>query len=572
MRRNKLVKLLASVLVTSMILAGCGKENGPQADQAAPAAEDAGSTVENTDSESGESQDLYTEPGTYPIVTEPITMSVFASQAVNIIDFNTNEFTAFMEELTGIDLEFETAPQDAAKEKVNLIMTSGDMPDIFLVGNSGAVPDETRFGVEEGSLIDLTDLIETQMPNFKKILDETPGLRGQITATDGKIYSLPFYNEAYHVTLSQKMWVNTKLLEELGEELPKTTEDLYRICKAYKEKNPDGIPVCGGTFWNGDPTAFLCNPFLYHPGTGSPHGMVVSDGTVSTIANTEEYREALRFMNQLYEEGLLYEGSFTMDGTQAKALMASDGEPVLFMAGAAITSFIDSAANPELYSHYYMLEPLTGPDGENNATYVPTTAAPAFAITTSCEYPEAAARMVDYLYTLEGSLNAKSGVKGAESWDDPEEGQVGLDGNPALYQVFRPYSLEPQNVTWQDAGVAYASSVFRFGEATDPDLDMYAPEGLELLLYRGTHDLYEPHKPTKVETLPGALKLTLDESTSIQTKSVEVQNYYTQSKVQFITGALDLDADWETYTKGLEDMGMNDLLTVYQAAYDRQYK
>lgn len=46
-------------------------------------------------------------------------------------------------------------------------MTGGDVPDVFLVGNSNTVPDENRFGIEEGSLIDLTDLIETQMPVFK---------------------------------------------------------------------------------------------------------------------------------------------------------------------------------------------------------------------------------------------------------------------------------------------------------------------------------------------------------------------------------------------------------------------
>lgn len=553
MKKN-LAKVVALLSAASMLLVGCGE------------------TAEETPMSTETAENLYTEVGTYPVVNEPIKMNVFASQAVNIIDFNTNEFTKYMEDLAGIDLEFQTAPQDAAKEKVNLIMTGGDMPDIFLVGNSGAVPDETRFGVEEGNLIDLTELIETQMPNFKKILDETPGLRGQITATDGKIYSLPFYNEAYHVTMSQKMWVNTKLLEEMNEEVPKTTEEFYNLCVKYKEMYPNGIPVCGGTFWNGDPTAFLINPFTYHPGTGSAHGMIVEDGKVSTMANSEEYREGLRFMNKLYEEGLLYEGCFTMDATQAKALVASEGEPILFMAGAASTSFVDSAANPELYSHYYPLEPLTGPEGENNTTYIPTSAAPAFAITTACQYPEAAARMVDYLYSMEGAMNAKSGVKGEGNWDDPEEGMVGLDGKPALYQVFRPYSLEPQNETWQDAGVAYASAEYRFGEATDPNLDIFAPEGLELLLYESTKDLYEPHKSTTVESLPYNLKYTAEEATSIQTKSVEVQNYYNQSKVQFITGALNLDKDWDTYVKGLEDMGMNDLIEVNQTAYDRQYK
>ena len=111
--KNKFIKVTALLLAASMLLAGCSSK--APAETTAPAATE-GVT------------DLYTEVGTYPIVNEPITMSVFASQAVNIIDFNTNAFTKYMEELTGIDLEFETAPQDAAKEKVNLIMTGGDMP------------------------------------------------------------------------------------------------------------------------------------------------------------------------------------------------------------------------------------------------------------------------------------------------------------------------------------------------------------------------------------------------------------------------------------------------------------
>lgn len=555
MKMKKLVMGTAGALAAVMCLAACGQKTEPPAPQpdAAP-------------------ESLYTEVGEYPIVNEPISISVFAPQAVNIVDFESNEFTKFLEEKTGISLDFEVAPTDSAKEKVNLIMTGGDMPDIFLVGNSGAVPEEARFGVEEGMLIDLTDLIETQMPNFKAVLDEKPDLRGQITATDGKIYSLPFYNEAYHVTLSQKMWVNTELLAAMDEEVPTTTEDFYRIAKKYKEQNPTGVPICGGTFWNGDPTPFLTGAFTYHPGSGSPHGMTVSGGNVDTMANTEEYREALRFMNMLYEEGLLYEGAFTMDGQQTKALVASDGEPVLFIAGAASISFVDSAANQELYSHYYPMEPLKGSEGAQYTTYIPTGTQPAFAITTACQYPEAAARMVDYLFTLEGSMNAKSGVKGPESWGDAKDGQVGLDGKPALYETYRPYSLEPQNATWQDAGVAYASSEFRFGEATDPSLDLFSPEGLELMLYRATNDLYEPHKSSEIETLPTSLKLTLEESQDIQTMSVEVQKYYNESKVQFITGSLDLDKDWDTYVNGLNNMGMPRLIEVYQTAYDRQYK
>ena len=572
MRKKLWAKGMAGILVAAMCLTGCGGQ-AEKTDSGSASAGESGQTSEGNEAGNEGGNSLYTEVGTYPIVTEPISLSVFAPQPVGIIDLNTNEFTVYLEELTGIDLEFEVAPSDSATEKANLIMTGGDMPDVFLVGNSGGViPDETRFGIEEGSLIDLTDLIETQMPNFKKFLDETPGLRGQITAIDGKIYTLPRFNEAYHVTYSHKMWVNTMLLEEMNEKLPSTTEEFYNLCKKYKEMYPEGIPVLGGTYWNGNPVSFLTNAFTYYPGNQSAHGMVVSSGTVSTMANTEEYREALRYMKKLYEEGLLYEGSFTMDDQQAKALVASEGEPALFVMGGASIIFIDSAANPELYSHYYPLEPLKGPEGVQYATYVPTEVYPAAAITSACKYPEAAARMIDYLYSFEGTTNATNGVKGEESWGDALEGDVGLDGQPALYRSYRPYSTEPQNSTWQDGGLDFHPSAFRFGEATDPDVDIFSAEGLEMMLYRATSGLYEPHKPTDVETLPTTLKLTVDESQEIQTMSVEVMNYYQQSTVQFITGAMDLDTDWDTYVKGLSDMGMDRLIEVYQTAYDRVYK
>ena len=569
MRRKFGAKGAAAILAAAVCLSGCGNQTGGS-DAAASTQESGGANMESSADNGGNG--LYTEVGTYPIVTEPVTLSVFAPQSATITDFNTNEFTQYLEQMTGIDLEFEVAPSDSATEKVNLIMTGGDVPDVFLVGNSNTVPDENRFGIEEGSLIDLTDLIETQMPVFKKFLDETPGLREQITATDGKIYSLPRFNEAYHGTYSHKMWVNTKLLEEMGEEVPATTEDFYRICKAYKEQHPNGIPVLGGTYWNGNPVSYFTNAFTYYPGNQSPHGMVVADGTVSTMANIEEYREGLRYMRKLYEDGLLYEGSFTLDDQQAKALIASEGEPVLFVMGGASIIFIDRTANPELYSHYYPLEPLKGPEGVQYATYVPTEVYPAAAITSACEHPEAAARMIDYLYSLEGTLTATYGEKGEGSWGDAKEGQVGLDGSPALYEKYRPYSTEPQNAVWTDAGLDFWPSAFRFGEATDPDVDIFSPEGQEKMLYNATKELYEPHKPTDVETLPTALKLTIDESQEIQTMSVEVKNYYQESAVQFITGAMDLDKDWDTYVKGLEDMGMGRLLEVYQTAYDRIYK
>ena len=46
---------------------------------------------------------LLNEPGTYPIVNEPVTLKVMIMSKPYIEDYNTNDFTKWIEELTGID-------------------------------------------------------------------------------------------------------------------------------------------------------------------------------------------------------------------------------------------------------------------------------------------------------------------------------------------------------------------------------------------------------------------------------------------------------------------------------------
>ena len=67
------------------------------------------------------------EVGTYPIVKEPIEMSMFRLSMPNVIDFATNDFTKYMEDLTGISWKFEVTNNDSAEEAVNLTMLSNQI-------------------------------------------------------------------------------------------------------------------------------------------------------------------------------------------------------------------------------------------------------------------------------------------------------------------------------------------------------------------------------------------------------------------------------------------------------------
>lgn len=566
---RKPVKILACALAAMMTLTACGTGGTTSSTAESKAAESTAAEGEST-AEGGDTG-IYNEVDTLPIVKEPVSLKVFLSQSANIVDFETNECTKWLEEQTGIDLQFETTPADAVKEKINLKLSSGDYPDMFL--GCAANIDETRYGVDEGILIDLTELMNTKMPELQKMVADNANMLGEMTATDGKVYMTPAFNDCYHCSLAGKMWVNTEQLKKLGMEVPTTTEEFYNVCKAFKEANPNGVPLASYlNGWNSNSINFIANAFTYR-GMDDKAGMrLTSDKKIDSAIVTDEYREALKFMRKLYDEGLFYEASFTMDVNQMKSLLLEDGEPVLFYPAGASVNMIDSTAYHEVYSHYYPIAPLKGPEGKQYASYIPTAAGAGSCITTACKEPEAAARLLDFMFKHETAQHLSIGNEGTD-WTQPDEGAVGLTGDPALVKRLRAYSQEPQNVNWQDVPVIYNPSSYRFGEQTDPNVDIFSVEGLEALLYKASNELYAPYIPTDYTPLP-TLKFLTEESNEMQTIIVELQKSMTDYDVQFITGKADIndDAAWTAYKDALQNIGLQKVLDIYQTAYDRQYK
>ena len=57
-----------------------------------------------------------TEVGTYPISEEPLEFTMFRTNMPNVEDFQTNDFTKYMEDLTNIKFTFEAAARDDRAE------------------------------------------------------------------------------------------------------------------------------------------------------------------------------------------------------------------------------------------------------------------------------------------------------------------------------------------------------------------------------------------------------------------------------------------------------------------------
>ena len=77
-------------------------------------------------------QDMVSGPGEFPIVEEPITLNILMLGHAIVEDFNTNTFTDWYSERTGINLNFDIGPPNEWQEVLNLTIASGDLPDIIV--------------------------------------------------------------------------------------------------------------------------------------------------------------------------------------------------------------------------------------------------------------------------------------------------------------------------------------------------------------------------------------------------------------------------------------------------------
>ncbi len=512
--------------------------------------------------------------GTYPVVKDgTIEFECFTMSMPNVEDLATNDFTKWLEEKTGVIMKFQTGGRDDWSDKLNMMLASGDYPDVIL----GVSPDLAKYGVKEGMIIPLDDyLTEENLPNYMKLMENYD--MDVTKEADGKIYSLAGINECYHCNYGRKMWVNQRYLEEMGVEIPETTEEFYEVCKKYLEYKPNGIAVAGAAQgWYTRMQDWLINAFVLMPGGSnvtSQRDTIARNketGEIVCVATDDRYKEAMKWINSLYELGAIYDGDFTQTGEQLKTLVNQPDEPVLFFTAGTISDAIDAAANPDFYKDYVAMAPIAGPDGTRIAykTANPGVSGGAFCITDQCENPEAALRWVDFFYSEIGDLCSQYGAEEGVDWVLNPEGKVGLNGEPAKYEVLNLYTNETQNHDWQDIGIRVAPASYRLGQAVDPDVDVHSQNGLEKLLYDASAELYAPYADQSDIELFDVMPLTDEESSNISVAAVEVSKIIEETSVAFMTGAKNIDTEWDGYVQSLYNAGLQDLLDTYKTVYER---
>lgn len=523
------------------------------------------------------------EPGTYPLVKDKITFRAVVATGPFVEDMKTNDFTKWYEEKTNIHIEWNTISEQGMADKVSVLLAGGDLPDFFM--NASVADMEVKYGTQEGTIIPVDEYIKNDMRYIHESI--TGAQLDSLKQLDGRIYGLPIYTDCFHCSAAAKMWINKKWVDKLGLSMPTTTEEFVDVLRAFKTGDPNGngkadeLPLVGAIKggWHNTVDKFIMNSFLFYnlnldPDIDIGHQdnggwLVTDDKKIDTTVNKDAYREGLRYLNMLYKEGLIYDGSFTQDNQQLIQVVENPGAEVVgAVPGGWGGTFCKVPG--ERYNDYVTIAPLKGPDGTQNAATFPQLPYNALWITKECKYPQLVARWADWFYSQEGTLSVRRGLEGT-NWRWPTEGETGINGQPAVWTQLVPWNdSEPQNNFWVRLGVYSESDPLRLGQTIDTTLDRHSMDGLELFLYEETKNNYQPYMQYEKAMPP--LKFTDAQMTDLSTIKVEYGKYVRQWNVEFITGKKNLDTDWDAYLKGLSSVGLETLLEEFNKSYEAIYK
>jgi len=555
--------VIAAVLLFTLALTACSSSGNNSGDKgAAPgtAAPSASGTAAAADSN-------LTPPGTYPIVKNKVTLRVMAIDNGRIEDIETNAFTKWYEEKTNVHIEWEFVPTNQAKEKLNLVLASGDYPDLIM--KFDVSPSQLMVYGEQGIFLTLNDLIDKQGTEIKQVFEANPLVKEALTAPNGKIYSLPMYAECDHCSMPQKMWINQTWLDKLGLQMPTTPDEFYNVLKAFKERDPNGngkadeIPLAGVMQAGANGIeGFLTSAFVYYDKENN-NRLIVKDGKIEPAFTQNGYKEAMKYIRKLYADGLLAPETFTQDVNQLKKLVENPGVAIVGAAPALAPSTIAQiGSESRRWLDLKAVPPLRGPEGVQVTPFKPLLQyfASGMIITSATKHPDVALRWSEGFYNEETMKLAQFGPENV-AWRDAKPDEVGINGKPATWTRLQTFG-NVQNEGWAQINPTYQSREFRLGEsAVNPT------ENQEVILYDETMNKYYPYIPDPSELIP-QLWFTEEQAAQIVELKTTINGYLDQMIARFATGDVKVDEGWDEYLKTLDGMNLKTYVDIYQQAYD----
>ena len=526
------------------------------------------------------SQGNLNPPGQLPVVKNEETIRVVISQSPHVLSYayNENKFTTWLQDRTKVKVDHIMYPEADATTKLNLeLSTGGNLGDLILIQMDRAML--VTYG-GQGVLAPLNDMIEQYGFHMKELMDTFPGSYEAITAPDGNIYALPggsligLFPNSY----AMRFWIHNDFLAKYGKGMPTTTDEMYEFMKWAVDTdangNGDANDEVGWTgsektsVWYARPTHFLMNAFQLT----NQDGYYQKDEKIYSAVIEDGYREGLKYLNKLMEEGLMDENYVNNDENGIKTLVAQNNGNTV--ATISCGGMHNAATDHAIRNKYQIVPPLKGPTGLQTSFYDHYTAGvvPSKAtIPMKSDKKDVVMAWMDSNYEQEVAFRGRYGELGVD-WEIPAAGSVAVDGGPAMYKDIRNQWNVPTYSHWFTASPALWG---RYGSMTSLPQPKVGTDGkeihdLELSLYNAAR-LYE--KTVIPLSVPNYF---FDQATATKANSwkTNINDAARAGVTDFIYGNRDInsDADWADFVAELKALGLDEYLATMQTAHDAGWK
>jgi putative aldouronate transport system substrate-binding protein len=318
--------------------------------------------------------------------------------------------------IKGFDFKATLASGDDYNTKLNLLATSGQLPDLIDID-----PKTLARFVDQGLVQPLDDYLK-QAPNIMKAV---PAAYWNQVKFNGKIYAIPNGTrpETFNYPSVNGLDIRQDWLDALGLKQPTNLNELHDVLKAFVTKDPDkdGKNDTVGLASHKDITQGKSTAFS---GIFGAFGVIPTfwterDGMIKKGFTLPETKQALTVLQQWYKEGLIDHDFPIMEVKQMDEKVANsitgvwDGDGYYTEKGSNPPAQALNKANPKAVVR--MLEAPLGPNGkqgyaEANAFAV----SPLRALSVKAQDPAKLFQYLDWSATEAGHNLITYGVEGKD--------------------------------------------------------------------------------------------------------------------------------------------------------------
>ncbi len=568
--KTRMLSVLLALGMLLGLLAGCGGENNAAVleESAVQASAEAQASQTEPEPDAPEHQNasvqeesllekegfVPSEPLTYPLADGDVSFTILhaepqlgpMSSFMPMTSYGDFDTIAAGTEYIGVTPEWQSLSQMTADTQFNLIVASGDFPDV-MCGVDKYYTGGLLKAYEEEVIVTLDDYIADGMPTYWNLIHQDDTLMKAVTADNGSylawysIFDKTIVNEGYFI---RKDWCDL-----VGMDVPQSIDEMNDFAYAIQsELNLESVLLMGegldtlSSAWGIAGTTASGSGFAYHR---------EGDTLVADITS-ERYESYIRQLHDWYEYGIVSRNFTELDTSNMSGTLEAELAANRTAIASTMVNSMDNLRNDD--PNFELVAMVCTVDGENDHQGQGERQFDSCCITTACEEDLIPYIMgwMDYWYTDEGAMAGSYGVLGLD-YQVNEDGSISYLENiteneygfPAmLYSRARCFSGASFGLMYQDRTVPF------FTEKQTAAIETWTSR---------TDDL---------EALPQSLGLNSEESDVVAQYATDLATYISMEVPKFVTGDRNFD-DWDTFVGECEGMYVEELLEAYQNAYDR---